>query len=124
MKKITSLFLVLLLCVAGCKPVDDYNENVADKVASEFDFVDVDDTIVVHGDELLFTVEDEPVLSFDYSQPACTSISFGDNIGELTWENGHLEFEGDIEQSAQIFFEWLKPLVAEYIYYKLEKERR
>ena len=33
------------------------------------------------------------------------SILFGDDIGSLSWDKGYLEFKGDMEQSARIFFD-------------------
>lgn len=41
-------------------------------------------------------------------------------IGELFWDNGVLEFRGNVEESAKIFFEVLKPFVDVYI----KEERR
>ena len=54
-------------------------------------------------------------------------ILFGDDnskeIGRITWEKGYLEFEGDADESARIFFEeFLKGYVDGYIQEQLEKK--
>lgn len=39
----------------------------------------------------------------------------GEDIGYLSWESGQLSFNGNIEESAKVFFEFLKSYVDEYI---------
>lgn len=38
-----------------------------------------------------------------------------EQIGELNWSSGELKFKGNIEKSAKVFFDFLKPLVDNYI---------
>lgn len=38
-----------------------------------------------------------------------------EEIGRLGWEDGQLSFSGNIEESAEMFFQFLKPYVDEYI---------
>ena len=41
-----------------------------------------------------------------FTKPTFTShISFGDNVGSLSWEDGVLHFEGDADASAKLFIE-------------------
>jgi len=56
-------------------------------------------------EESFYIVTDpETVISFN-SQP-CTSIIFGTpEVGRISWANGKLTFEGNIDESAKIFFE-------------------
>jgi hypothetical protein len=52
-----------------------------------------------------------------------TGMTFGDNVGRISWEKGVMIFEGNAEESAKIFFEgWLKQFVDEYIKSETEKE--
>lgn len=52
-----------------------------------------------------------------------TSMTFGGNVGKITWDNGIMKFEGDAAESAKLFFEdFLKPIVDKYIESELEKE--
>lgn len=43
-----------------------------------------------------------------------TSVIFG-NGAKLDWSTGKLEFSGDLDESAKVFFEFLKPMIDEYI---------
>ena len=36
-------------------------------------------------------------------------------VGRLTWGEGELKFTGEADESAMIFFEFLKPYIDEYI---------
>lgn len=60
--------------------------------------------------------------------PVRTDFLFGDDgkgnpAGELSWAKGHLEFKGDADKSALLFFEYLlKPLVDKYILVNCQKE--
>ncbi len=68
----------------------------------------------------LFLLPISQVFSQDYVEYSTTTIGFsdyevtafhfgsGDTIGELTWENGYFEFKGDTDESAKMFFEYLK----------------
>ena len=38
-----------------------------------------------------------------------------DQVGELSWKDGKFEFKGNAEESAKLFFNWLKPLMEEYM---------
>ena len=54
-----------------------------------------------------------------HSQQACTNIiimGVDGEVGRLTWDDGQFAFNGDMAESAQIFFDnFLKPLVDSYI---------
>jgi hypothetical protein len=45
----------------------------------------------------------------------------GNEVGELSWDSGTLEFEGSAEESAKIFFDWLKHYVDMYIEQQLNE---
>ena len=50
------------------------------------------------------------------------NIAFWDSkkeVGRLSWDDGVMEFKGDMKESAQRFFDFLKPYVDEYIRRKL-----
>lgn len=50
--------------------------------------------------------------------PPTTPLSFSDGeseIGNLSWPDGSFKFEGKAEESAVVFFNFLKPLVDNYI---------
>ena len=51
-------------------------------------------------------------------------MSFGtqEEVGQLSWTDGELKFEGNIHESAKIFFEYLKPYVDEYIKAQQDKQ--
>ena len=36
-------------------------------------------------------------------------------VGTLSWDDGVLKFEGNMDESAKLFFEYLKPYVDDYI---------
>jgi len=59
--------------------------------------------------------------------PASTTITIWDGdkeVGRLEWETGKLEFKGDAEESAKVFFnEFLKPIVDVYIDENCKKEK-
>ncbi len=48
-------------------------------------------------------------------QAPATALVIGDNIGRMSWMTGELVFEGKADESAKIFFEFLKPYVDSYI---------
>ena len=53
-----------------------------------------------------------------------TSITFGDNVGKLTWEDGKMKFEGDAYESAKIFFDYfLIMYIDDYIEARIEEEK-
>jgi len=37
------------------------------------------------------------------------------NVGNLYWTDGELKFEGNMDESVKLFFEYLKPYVDDYI---------
>lgn len=43
-------------------------------------------------------------------------------IGKLDWNSGVLKFEGEIEESAKVFFEFLKNSVDDYIKEQLKEK--
>lgn len=44
----------------------------------------------------------------------CNSLVFGNGVGKLTWESGKCVFEGDAEESAKIFFNYVCSLIDTY----------
>jgi hypothetical protein len=40
----------------------------------------------------------------------------GKEVGRLSWGTGYLEFEGNVDQSAMIMFDYLQPYIDHYIY--------
>jgi len=44
-----------------------------------------------------------------------TSIIFGNDVGKISWDEGVLEFEGNLTESMEIFFDYLKPMIDGYI---------
>jgi len=66
----------------------------------------------------------EPKLIITQPKPTY-NVAFweGDKeIGKLSWENGVMVFEGDMEDSAKKFFDFLKGLTDGYIKDYLKKE--
>ena len=50
------------------------------------------------------------------------NVTFWDGkrqVGKLWWDDGVMEFEGDVKESAERFFDFLKPYMNEYIRGKL-----
>jgi len=39
----------------------------------------------------------------------------GQEIGRLDWNYGVMKFNGNAEESARVFFEWLKPYMDDYL---------
>jgi len=74
--------------------------------------------VTSEGESIEFGIDGEVVI---YLKPT-VSMTFGDNVGKLSWGKGILEFEGNALQSAETFFLYfLKPIVDKYIKYELEK---
>ena len=42
-------------------------------------------------------------------------MNTGDEVGRLSWNKGKFEFEGDMDESARIFFDYLKGYVDSYL---------
>ena len=73
------------------------------------------------GEELYFSDTDS-IVEIEIS-PVPISITFGNDIGRLSWEDDIMRFEGDADKSAIIFFEYfLRPYIDEYIESGMEKE--
>ena len=63
-------------------------------------------------------MEDEVIemALFENITPACNmTFNNGKEVGQLYWTDGELKFEGNMDESAKLFFEFLKPYVDEYI---------
>ena len=77
------------------------------------------DKIVWPGDE---AVEGAKI---DIAPECSYSMTFGkDNkdVGRLYWDDGVMRFEGKVDKSAQVFFDWLLDnLVNPYVKAKLAK---
>lgn len=66
-----------------------------------------------------FTIRESETTKIDLSLPTdLCNISFCKNnnsIGQLNWSSGELVFDGNAQESAQVFFDYLKPLMDNYI---------
>ena len=84
----------------------------------EEEIVELGDSNAWEAEDFIIEVESDYLLTLT---PAA-SMTFGDGVGKISWENGYMEFEGDAFESARIFFiELLKPMIDDYIKYGLEK---
>ena len=61
------------------------------------------------------TITNKDCVIFAEKITAPTSMIFGNGVGKLSWGSGTMKFEGDVDESAKIFFEYLKSYVDEYI---------
>ena len=79
--------------------------------------------VPVQTDDLILWSQEEgsPTDDIIWTITSETSITFGDNVGKFSWENGVLDFEGNLTDSAEIFFDYLKPMIDEYIESKLKE---
>lgn len=67
--------------------------------------------------------ENESLLFVDPYIPP-TSITFGDDVGWLSWEDGKTKFEGDAYESARIFFDcFLIMYIDDYIEARIAEEK-
>jgi len=59
----------------------------------------------------------EPVVEFKTPKPVFNMAFHNEEktVGTLDWSDGVLKFTGDIEESAKLFFEFLKPLMDHYL---------
>ena len=74
------------------------------------------DKIVWPGDE---AVEGAKI---DIAPECSYSMTFGKDKGRLYWDDGVMRFEGKVDKSAQVFFDWLLDnLVNPYVKAKLAK---
>ena len=59
-----------------------------------------------------------PNITFASYEPSHRVVFCGPNdcnIGYLDWGTGELEFGGNLAESAEVFFEYLKPYIDKYI---------
>ena len=80
----------------------------------EFDFM--------KPEQLSFTLDTGPhwTLANSFTTNFTPSVIFqrnGKQVGVLSWENGPMKFEGDVEESAQLFFEHI---IKRYVQTQLE----
>ena len=64
----------------------------------------------MNGNELLINVKPNYNMTF---------WNENQQIGEIEWKDGVMKFSGNMEESAKVFFEYLKPLMDSYIRFKL-----
>jgi hypothetical protein len=75
-----------------------------------------DELIVIDTTGTSLLVQDESLLfDLDWYYEAVNTVIFGDNVGKFSWGNGVLEFEGNLTESAEVFFDYLKPMIDSYI---------
>ncbi len=98
-------------------------------VQSNGDFSNTEDSIVKIEEEgeIVFSLYGDAEIIWEQDAVdyiSATSVTFGDNVGKISWEEGTMTFEGNADESARMFFEgFLKPLVDEYIESELEEGR-
>lgn len=97
--------------------VDDYTIDIGEE--PEFWFTKPEEESLEEDEYIAFGDEDLVVITI---RPT-VSMTFGDNIGKISWETGIMTFEGDADESAEIFFEeCLKPMIDNYIKYGEKEE--
>lgn len=84
----------------------------------------------------LFTLPDQPLNSYYVSADSLAGCTISNSViatttfrfascektsGTLTWADGQFHFEGDADESAQHFFDYLKVYVDSYIDSELAK---
>jgi len=67
---------------------------------------------MLDSEEIRFVFREQPVFLF---------VNDGKEVGRLSWPKGELEFTGNLAESAQVFFEHMKPMIDEYITAQLRK---
>ncbi len=74
--------------------------------------------------EPIFTNKDGTHI-FD-PNPTASVIFYDEHeeVGVLSWENGHFTFKGKAEESARVFFDFLKPLINAWIEKNCQKGSR
>ena len=76
-------------------------------------------------DNLSFYIDNDPNFNIIASCTPSCNLTFhgaeGKEIAQLNWGDGVMKFSGNIEESAKHFFEFLKPMVDEYIKSKTSK---
>lgn len=73
-------------------------------------------TLLEEGELSFYTDEEFLWEQDEIDYTPATTITFGNGVGTITWENGYMEFEGDAFESARIFFEViLKSMIDDYI---------
>ena len=73
-------------------------------------------TLLEEGELSFYTDEEFLWEQDEIDYTPATTITFGNGVGTITWENGYMEFEGDAFESARIFFiAYLKPMIDGYI---------
>lgn len=70
-----------------------------------------------------FIIPDARILEVETLAPPTVTFSQDNkDIGTLSWEGGKFHFEGDAEESAKVFFDFLRPYIDNYI--ESENKRR
>uniref|UniRef100_A0A6M3KAA0 Uncharacterized protein n=1 Tax=viral metagenome TaxID=1070528 RepID=A0A6M3KAA0_9ZZZZ len=65
-----------------------------------------------NSDKLLHITNITPSYSMTFSKD-------GKEAGKLEWDEGVFKFTGEVQESAKVFFDFLKPLVDDYIRSKI-----
>lgn len=83
--------------------------------ARSYDYIDED--LTYNGDD--FTIKQLiPNYTMNFNRED------GGKVAELDWNDGTLKFSGNIEKSAELFLEFLKPYLDEYVANKLNDAHR
>jgi len=73
----------------------------------------------LESDELVIINDDSDSLAYTMKCPASTANlqfhSDGKTIGQLSWDTGVFVFEGEAEESAKIFFDFLSGPLENYL---------
>lgn len=106
------LLILFLLFFAGCReePVVSFG-------------TDCDRGILDPNNTLTFDTNEIAYLTTDYSLSSRITFYDVNEVGWLDWSTGEFEFRGDLDESAKVFFEYLKMLVDEYIKSETKKQQ-
>lgn len=74
-------------------------------------------------DDLIYTDKHLRIEQFKPNFTMNFNREDGEKVAELDWSDGTLKFSGNIEKSAEIFLDFLKPYLDEYVKIK-EAEMR
>jgi len=111
--------IILLIGLLACIwiLIADPNSEVEVIWSPSVNETQVAEDATLEGESIEFGIDGEVTI---YLKPT-VFMTFGGDIGRISWDEGIMKFEGNAEESARIFFEdCLKPMVDEYIEFELE----
>jgi hypothetical protein len=88
---------------------------------TEMEHIMIGSEIAAEAEEMSLKIKEVKV---SYNMRFYNNTACGDEqlIGELNWTTGELVFTGKAQESAKVFFDYLKPYVDEYIKHKGKTE--